>query len=173
MVENAEVPVKESLKYLGVTVDSRWTFRQHFLATGEKLKKTVAKLSKILPNLGGPSSRVRRLHATVVDSIALYAAPVWTDKVMKDKRIQNDLNQIQRKIACRTIKGYRTISHTATTILAGIPPLFLKGDMYTEIYEEVKEYKAGGRREVPTRAMTYTSFEGTQRKDCSGNGRSG
>ncbi|XP_018404838.1 PREDICTED: uncharacterized protein LOC108781384 [Cyphomyrmex costatus] len=134
--------------------DSRWTFKRHFEVTGDKLRNTAAKLSRILPNIGRPNNMVRRLHASVVDSIALYAAPIWTDKVMRSRKIQGSLNQVQRKIACRTIRGYRTIGHSTASMLAGMTPLHLKGDMYTEVYEELKDARAGGVRDLPPQAIT-------------------
>ncbi|XP_018392975.1 PREDICTED: uncharacterized protein LOC108772028 [Cyphomyrmex costatus] len=149
--QDAEVLLKDSLKYLGVIIDSRFTFEQHFVKVGEKARKTVGKLSGILPNVEGPNSLVRRLHASVIDSITLYAAPVWIDKVEKNKKIQRALNQLQRRIACRIIRGYRTICYVTFTLLAGTVPLIMKARMYAKVYDEIKEVKAGGNTHIDTR----------------------
>ncbi|XP_018402051.1 PREDICTED: uncharacterized protein LOC108779184 [Cyphomyrmex costatus] len=152
-IDGVEIPIADHLKYLGVIVDSRWSFVKHFQMIGERLTKTVNKLSRILPNIGGPSSLVRRLHSTVVDSIALYAAPTWINQVERNKTILRILDRVQRRIACRVIRGYRTVSLYTATLLAGSTPFIIRAAMYTEVYEDVKDLRAGGMKEIPPNIM--------------------
>ncbi|XP_018360089.1 PREDICTED: uncharacterized protein LOC108759241 [Trachymyrmex cornetzi] len=140
---------EDSLKYLGVIVVSRWTYERQFQVLSERLLRAAGNLAKILPNIGGPSPRIRRLHATVLDSIALYAAPAWMDKVEKNRLIQCQLQQAQRRIACRTIRGFRTVSFATATILAGTPPLLLKAQMYANVYEAMQKLRSQGMKWIP------------------------
>ncbi|XP_076764831.1 uncharacterized protein LOC143431778 [Xylocopa sonorina] len=42
----------------------------------------AANLGRLLPNLGGPDGKVRRLYAGIVRSMAQYGASVWSDDQM-------------------------------------------------------------------------------------------
>jgi len=75
-VGKVDVPVGKSMKYLGVMVDSSWNFRSHFQYIEVKANKVVRALSRIMPNLRGPGERKRRLYATVVTSVVMYASPI-------------------------------------------------------------------------------------------------
>jgi len=76
MVSGVPVPMGSGMKYLGLTLDSDWSFVPHFEQLAPRVERAANALSRLLPNIGGPSVGVRRLFANVVQSIALYAAPV-------------------------------------------------------------------------------------------------
>lgn len=76
-VGSVDVPLGSSMKYLGVVIDGSWNFRDHLKYVENKATKVVRALSRIMPNLRGPGERKRKLFATVVTSVVLYAAPVW------------------------------------------------------------------------------------------------
>lgn len=76
MIDGVRVEVCQYMKYLGLYLDSRWNFAEHFRRQSPKLMKTAAALGRLLPNLGGPSVSARRLYTNVVRSMALYGAPV-------------------------------------------------------------------------------------------------
>ena len=82
------VDSKDSVRYLGIMIDSRLSFREHLKVTGEKAAKVSAMISRIMPNIGGPSQPRRKLLTSVVVSIILYGAPIWADalKVQMYKR---------------------------------------------------------------------------------------
>ncbi|XP_039761835.1 uncharacterized protein LOC120634993 [Pararge aegeria] len=88
-----------TMKYLGLVLDSRWTFEEHFRRLLPKLVGAAGALSRLLPNLGGPSSRCRRLYTGVVRSMALYGAPVWSDTLTALTRAL--LRKPQRVMASR------------------------------------------------------------------------
>lgn len=76
MVAGAQVKVGTEIKYLGLWLDSRWSFVLHFGKIIPKVDRMAAVLARLLPNLRGPSTRVRRLYAAVVHSVLLYGAPI-------------------------------------------------------------------------------------------------
>lgn len=72
------VQVKDSMKYLGVFVDRSWSFKDHFLYLEKKVAGVTRALSRLMPNLRGPGEQKRRLYASVVTSVMMYTAPVWS-----------------------------------------------------------------------------------------------
>jgi len=75
------------MKYLGLTLNSRWNFRAHFDRLAPRIKSTAVALSGLLPNLGEPSRSCRRLYMGMVRSMALYGAPVWLDALDKGENL--------------------------------------------------------------------------------------
>ncbi|XP_072766271.1 uncharacterized protein [Anoplolepis gracilipes] len=157
-VDDIPVQLSNSLKYLGLQLDGKWNFCDHFgrlewrlfCALGrlaflswalsgtvpplphredrwgnggtEKIGEVTAALCRLMPNLGRPDDRVHKLYAGTVNSMALYGALVWADEAMATKRIRDILHRIQRRVAIRLVRDYRTVSHAAASILAGLPP---------------------------------------------------
>lgn len=73
------IEVGRTLKYLGVVLDSRLYFGDHFSYVAAKASKVARALGRLMPNLRGPSENKRRLYANVVISALMYGSPVWQD----------------------------------------------------------------------------------------------
>ncbi|KAL4103980.1 hypothetical protein QTP88_019293 [Uroleucon formosanum] len=69
--------LKEHIKYLGVELNFKLGFKEHIKMVRAKALKTSAALTRLMPNIGGPSPTIRKLLTSVVNSYLLYAAPVW------------------------------------------------------------------------------------------------
>ena len=121
-VEGARVEVKSQMRYLGLILDSRWSFGPHMEKLAARLGSAVLSFGRIMPNLGGPSERVRRLYMGVVRSIAMYGAPVWCESLVASDNLVKLLHREQRKMAIRVSRGYRTLSWEAAVVLASSPP---------------------------------------------------
>ncbi|XP_020294834.1 uncharacterized protein LOC109860267 [Pseudomyrmex gracilis] len=80
MVEHTGVLSRPCMRYLGLWVDDQWRFCEHFRRTAEKATRMANALAGLMPNLRGPSTRVR-LYIMVVHSVLLYGAPVWHREV--------------------------------------------------------------------------------------------
>lgn len=78
-------------------------------------------LARLLSNIGGPGGKIHRLYADTVCAVALYGAPVWAGDLVADKS-QVVMATALRPAAYRIARCYCTVSHTATTVLAGTPP---------------------------------------------------
>ncbi|XP_032688543.1 uncharacterized protein LOC116852372 [Odontomachus brunneus] len=141
MIESARVEVTPGIKYLGLHLDGRWDFTSHFERLSPKLGRVAAALCSLLPNIGGPDNRVRRLYANTVTSIALYGPPVWAERTGAKRRIVQILHGAQRLMATRLVKAYRTVSHAAVTALAGMIPAELLARLYAETYNRVAELR--------------------------------
>jgi len=152
LVSNVPVPVGSQMKYLGLTLDSEWSFIAHFTSVAQRVERAANALSRLLPNIGVPSAGVRCLYANVVQSIALYAAPVWAADMRASSLILTLMRRAQRRMAQRIIRAYRTTSHVAATALAGVPPLELLASMHAKVYWRIKELREANPH-APPRAI--------------------
>lgn len=113
-----------SVKYLGVWVDGNLKYKEHIRKTVTKAEKLVTALTRIIPNISGLGSEKRLVYYGVVQSIMLYAAPVWY-KVMKINKYQEMFVRLQRRMLLRVACAYRTISTNALGVISGVAPIDL------------------------------------------------
>ncbi|XP_061719981.1 uncharacterized protein LOC133527106 [Cydia pomonella] len=130
------------MRYLGIVLDSRWTFKKHFEGLVPKLIGAVSALSRLPPNVGGPNVSCRKLYAGVVRSMALYGAPIWAFFLTAEN--QALLRRPQRVMAVRMARAYRSVSHEAACVLAGTPPWDLDAAALADVYWRVTEARASG-----------------------------
>ncbi|XP_011858967.1 PREDICTED: uncharacterized protein LOC105556479 [Vollenhovia emeryi] len=60
-------------------------------------------------------------------------------------------------MAIRAVRGYRTISHAAATLMAGMPPIAMSARAHAQVYEQVAEQRARG-IPVPRRGRRLLSL---------------
>jgi hypothetical protein len=142
VVGGVPIAVKPTLLYLGVVLDSKWSFKAHFERLAPKLLRAASAFGHILPNMGGPKVSCRRLYTGVLRSIALYGAPVWADALCSQNIAQ--LRRPQRSIAQRAIRGYCTISAEAACLLAGSLPWDLDARTLAALYQWRQEARVRG-----------------------------
>lgn len=68
-VANELIEIGNTMKYLGVILDSRLTFRAHFEYVEAKASKVTRALGRLMPNLKGLGESKRRLYAKVLLSV--------------------------------------------------------------------------------------------------------
>ncbi|XP_011866693.1 PREDICTED: uncharacterized protein LOC105561376 [Vollenhovia emeryi] len=158
-VEDVRVQVGASLKYLGLHRDGTWRFEEHLHRLTPRLDGAANALSRLMPNLGGPRGRARRLYANVINSIAMYGAPIWSAALARNRKAIAVLNKTQRRMAIRAVRGYRTISHAAATLLAGMPPIQLLAKARASVYERVVRLKDGGGVPVTARVRRLLALQ--------------
>ena len=61
-----------------------------------------------------------------MQSLAFYGAPVWADTMTK--ALTRRLASSRRVMAIQMIRGYRTVSGEAVSLLAGLPPWDLESE---------------------------------------------
>ena len=71
----------------------------------------------------------------------LYRAPIWANYITVASH--KALRRIQRRMATRIIRAYRTVSHDAVTI-AGMIPFSIQAKIEADIFEQVRAIKANG-----------------------------
>lgn len=84
---------------------------------------------------------MRKLYANTVNSVALYGAPAWADEAVATR---DAFRRVQRRVAIRVVRGYRTVSHIAASVLAGLPPMKLVARAHKKVYEQIKELRGLG-----------------------------
>lgn len=75
MVEGVPVEIRANMKYLGLVLDSRWQFKEHFGCLVPRVR-AATNLCHLMSNLREPGDGPRRLYAGAVRSMMLYGAPV-------------------------------------------------------------------------------------------------
>ncbi|XP_026830959.1 uncharacterized protein LOC113563489 [Ooceraea biroi] len=143
-VGGVSVPVGTKMKYLGLTLDGTWSFGEHFGGLAPRLEGATNALSRLLPNLGGPETRVRRLLVGAVRSIALYGAPVWAEDLAASRRALQVVRAAERRLAGRVVRAYRTVSHRAALALAGTPPVELLAEGHANAYLRRRDLRERG-----------------------------
>ena len=138
---NGEViPLKKEIKYLGVWLDSKWSFKHHVKQATTKALITCTSLMRFMPNIGGPWPARRQLLATVVESIQLYGAPTWADCIPA-YLVDKHMGTVQRKMNLRIFSGWRTLSRDAANVLSRVPPIRLLALERKEIWVKEEEYR--------------------------------
>ena len=123
-IENQKIRPTDRIKYLGVVIDKSLSFTKHLEYVLHKASVSAMALNRLMPRLGGAGEKKRRILASVTESIMLYAAPVWR-KVLKVEKYNKKAGSVQRKVALRICRGYRTISTEAARVLSRMIPLDL------------------------------------------------
>lgn len=134
------INIKNNLKYLGVVIDNKLSFLPHLEHITTKAEKTVAALSRIVPNLGGPGENKRRMLQHAADSILLYASPVWVE-CLKVKKNRYLLLSRQRKFCLRVACAYRTVSTEAASVISRVIPIDLACEERNNTFGRNKEVK--------------------------------
>jgi len=136
-----EIPITESMKYLGIFLDYRWKFNVHIEYLEKKTQKIINALSRVMPNLRGPCEAKRRLHAHTIASVINYGAAIWSEALL-DRKLNAKIRRIQRIIAIRVIAAYKTTSADAALLLAKIPPTALHTAYFKRVYSRIKDLKS-------------------------------
>ncbi|KMQ92346.1 reverse transcriptase [Lasius niger] len=155
VINDVGINLTPSIKYLGIYIDSKWSFGDHFRYVEDKAGRVIRALNRLMPNLRGPGERQRRLYANAIMSVLLYGAPVWANELNRSQLLTS-LNRLERSVAQRVISAYRTTSGNAAFLLARMPPLCFLAPARKRTYEQIKrlkdngEYTKGGRDEIKT-----------------------
>ncbi|XP_071575478.1 uncharacterized protein [Temnothorax nylanderi] len=109
-IGGVKVPTTPHVKYLGLWLDGERSFGEHVARVVPRAQQVANNLSRLMPNLGGASGRVRRLYVATVHSVLMYGAPIWWKKVEKNPRLNRKMVGVQRTVATRAARAYRTVA---------------------------------------------------------------
>lgn len=123
-LEGEMLQLKEHVRYLGVEMCRKLGFRKHLECAAAKATTTIASLSRIMPNIGGPRQKKRQLLMSVAQSQMLYAAPIWASALVFEVNKKKMLKP-QRLMAKRVACAYKTVSTNAILVVAGMLPLHI------------------------------------------------
>lgn len=97
MLEGKEIKIGRKLKYLGMILDSKMGFTEHFRYIQEKVEKVRRALCRLMPNLRGPHENKKRLYAYIVQSIVMYGAPYGTIVLLKIRQYKGRYRKYRDK----------------------------------------------------------------------------
>lgn len=129
------------MKYLGVYLDEHLNFEERFRRVETKATNIARCLSRLMPNLHGPGESKKKLYANVIESVVLYAAPVWVDTMSDSRKLKAILRRVQRVYALRVMCAYRTVSGIAACLLARLPPLELLAGLRGRMYRRIRDLR--------------------------------
>lgn len=72
------IQITNAMTYLGIVVDKDLLFKDHVKKAAEKAHRVLTSLSRLMPNIGGPTESRRKLLLSVANSVMLYGAPAWS-----------------------------------------------------------------------------------------------
>ncbi|XP_011867138.1 PREDICTED: uncharacterized protein LOC105561615, partial [Vollenhovia emeryi] len=127
------------MRYLGLILDGRWSFTSHLAGAAKRAGERAAKLGRLLPNLGGPDGKVRRLYANTVKSVALYGASVWAPQLAASRHARASMARAFRPIAARISRAYRTVAYNVATVIAGLPPMEYAAEEHYNMFLESRD----------------------------------
>lgn len=154
-MDGHRVEISDSVRYLGVQMDSKLRYVEHVTKAAAKAAGTVTALSRIMANIGGPRQQKRLLLNTVVHSVLLYGAPVWADALCIEQT-RRKMASVQRQGALRVVCAYRTVSEGAVLVLAGTPPIQLLALERKKAYESRND---ADKNEASRNAKEHTMLE--------------
>lgn len=128
------VESKDEIRYLGVILDNRLSFKAHVKYACEKAAKTYTALSRMMANTGGPRSSRRLLLARVITSMLLYGAQIWAE-ALQTKENMRKMQSVLRLTAIRVTSAFRTVSSDAVCVIAGMTPIDIAAGEMKRLFE--------------------------------------
>ena len=130
-----DINMSKEIKILGVTIDDKLTFNSHVSSVCRKaigVHKQLCRAAKV--SWGLNPEVIKIIYVATVEPIVLYAASVWAPAASK-LGIIKQLGVVQRGIAQKMCKAYRTVSLNSALLLAGVLPLDLRVREAASLYE--------------------------------------
>lgn len=123
------------IRYLGVLIDARLSFKQHVEHASNKAANVAVALSRLMPNVGGPRQKRRTLLASVITSVMTYAIAIWSE-AMKIEEYRKKAAAVCRLSALRVSCAFRTVSEDAACVIAGMAPIEVLAEERRALYQQ-------------------------------------
>jgi hypothetical protein len=124
-----------NLKYLGITLDSKLSFRDHIIHTAEKCSKLIFVLARSAKlNWGQGSAALKTIYTGAILPLLIYGAPVWAEAINKPCYKQKVI-RVQRLINIRIAKAYHTISNEALCMITELTPIDFKIEEVVKLFQ--------------------------------------
>ena len=169
-VGGSEILSQPSLRYLGVQVDARLRFDEHLQIASAKAGAVLNALARIMPNIGGPRQARRKLLTSVVTSVMLYAAPIWSAATAVPAHMRQ-MTSVYRRSALRVARAYRTVSYDAVCVIADMTPIHLLAEERAEVYGRRRENQIVDRRTIAEETRVAVTERWQRLWDVSSRGR--
>ena len=143
-LNNKKLEQVPKIKYLGIILDPKFTFKDHIVYVTERCAKIIHFLARAAKVSWGIKYEAKKtIYTGAILPLLQYGAPVWIE-AMKLAYNRRRYIRVQRLINIRTAKAFRTTSSGALCILTGVTTIIIK------IEESVRLYKARNSPEYQT-----------------------
>ncbi|XP_034195307.2 uncharacterized protein LOC117611466 [Osmia lignaria lignaria] len=135
---DSDIRTSRTARYLGLILEMNRGYRVHIETACNKALKYTNILAQLMPNLRGAGNMARRLYYKVVESVILYAAPLWAPglELGVNRKL---LISTQRTALLRVAQAYRTTSADALCVITGQIPIDLLVRERERVYYRSKE----------------------------------
>ena len=148
-INGQELEYSDTVKYLGVTLDTKLTWRPHVKNKIKAGKKMLFKAKNALGKFWGPTpKRTLWLFTGIVRPMLTYGSLVWS-RVCKLKTIQDDLRKLHR-LSLLSVGHFRRSTPTAgLEVILGQPPL----DLWIRMEAALGYRRTKGHRKLDAAAL--------------------
>ena len=147
-LNNKKLEQVPKIKYLGIILDQKFTFKDHIVYVTERCAKIIHCLARAAKVSWGIKYEAKKtIYTGAILPLLQYGAPVWIE-AMKLAYNRRRYIRVQRLINIRTAKAFRTTSSEVVCILTAVTTIIIK------IEESVRLYKA--RNSPEYRDMKWT-----------------
>lgn len=123
-IDNISIPIKDTITYLGLTLDAKFNWISHLENIREKIRDLASNIKKTDRRDRGLQANFRKIwYKTVIEKQIVYGAEVWF-RDLKENALSK-LSSCQRLGLLTILSTYRTVSTDALCVLNGIPPLHI------------------------------------------------
>jgi hypothetical protein len=120
-----KLALNSNFKHLGVIIDSKLSWCTHSNYVKSKVLQFTNNLLRFAKtNYGLGSRSIEVIYKGAILPTIGYAVSTWVDAVDR-KFVLKPLESLQRLIAIRMTKSYKTVSHNAANVLANFVPIDL------------------------------------------------
>ena len=124
-VENTTIPLSNSAKFLGVTLDSKLNFNEHILNITKKATASLMQCKRAVgPTWGLTPKTCKWLYTTIIRPIMTYCASIWT----RATYIKHNATKIRRvqALALRITTGAMpSTPFTSLNLLTNTPDIII------------------------------------------------
>jgi hypothetical protein len=105
-LNNSQLEQVNSIKYLGVILDSKLNFREHLISTSKKSTTLIHTLSRSVKlNWGLQQGALNTIYKGAILPLLTHAAPVWI-RVMKKNYNRTLYTRVQRLLNIKIAKSF-------------------------------------------------------------------
>ena len=124
-VDGEVIELRNSTKFLGITLDSKLSWNEHIENVCKKAKNVLMQCRKAVgPTWGFKPSTMRWIYDIMVKPILSYGATIWINGIQK-KRNQELIKGVQRLANVLITGAMPSTPSSALDVITGIPPLTL------------------------------------------------
>ena len=151
---NDKVPVSSSKRLLGVTLDSKLNWYNHVDKQTTTCKRLLFLLNRCCKIKWGLNKEVlRHIWSGCIEHILLYCCAAWV-RVLRNNSMVHKLESVQRLIALKMIKSFKTVSYEAALTISGLPHVI--GRIHERVLSYAVKHPSHYNQIIPNSHIEYT-----------------